>query len=318
MKQNLIPTVIVNKNGVTTTVHKRPATTPTAKSKLPTPPAPVPSASKKLTQEQRNQLIAAIQARIVEIYTPTQMYNPGKSESTMVRRFMLDSTDNAITAMHEYVMLEMKKQITQYQGQANPEYERRVFLGWIGDYTNRTTPHNVHEYITYRDSIARTFTDSLRPARPAFYSENPLMLLDSLHGYTQLPAIENYAEADEETRTQIAALLTVTDKLYIEYFERLHEKYKNLPQVSYSVDNPPPPLPTPMELGIPLERELDTKYQNTVTGIRLLGDALINLVTKHPDRANDIADRILQRGNDTTHLWEVFDTPAPSLQSGIL
>lgn len=314
MRPNLVPTVIVNKNGVTTTVHKKPVNAPSKNKALPTPAAPAPPTS-KLTPAQRNELITAIQERIVDIYTPTEMYNPGKSESTMVRRFMLDSTDNAITAMHEYVMLEMKKTITQYQGQANPEYERRVFLGRIADYTNRTTPHNVHEYITYRDSIARTFTDSLRPARPAFYSENPLVLLDSLHGYTQLPTMDNYAEADQETRTQIAALLTVTDKLYIEYFQRLHEKYKNVAPVSYSMDNPPPPLPTPIDLGIPLDIEGTHDNQS----VRLLGDGLINLVLKHPHRADDIAEHITQPNTtDTNHLWEVFDTPAPSLQSGIL
>lgn len=315
MNRNLVPTRIVNKNGVSTTVHRKPANTTTTKTKLPTPAAPA-TPSKGLTQEQRNQLITEIQARIVELYTPTQMFRPGESESEMVRRCMLDSTDNAITAMHEYVMIEMKQQITQYHGQPNPEHERRVFLGWIGDYTNRTTPHNVHEYITYRDSIARTFIDSLRPARPAFYSENPLMLLDSLHGYTQLPAMDDYAEADEETRTQVAALLTVTDKLYIEYFERLHEKYRNAAPVTYTLDNPPPPLPTPMELGLPLDME--RQYTHDTQSVRLHGDSLTSLVMKHPAHANDIADHIIQRGTDTSHLWEVFDTPAPSLQSGIL
>ena len=315
MNPNLIPTVIVNKNGVTTTVHKKPPTAPSAKTKLPTPAAPATPAQ-KLTPEQRNKLISEIQTRITELYTPTEKYRPGESESEMVRRFMLKSTDNAITAMHEYVMGDLKQQITQYQGQPNPEYERRVFLGWIGDHTNRTTPHNVHEYITYRDSISLTLIDSLKPARPAFYSENPLLLLDSLHGYTQLPTMDNYAEADPETQTQIAALLTVTDKLYIEYFERLHERYKKLPQVTYTLDNPPPPLPTPMELGVPLSTE--GKYISDTKSVRLLGDSLINLVTKHPDRANDIAEHILTRGADTNHLWEVFDTPAPSLQSGIL
>lgn len=315
MKQNLIPTVIVNKNGVTTTVHKKPAQATTTSAKLPTPSTPV-TASKTLTREQRHELITEIQEGIRDIYTKTQHFDPGMHEGKAVREIMLSSTDNAINTMHEYVMIPMDHTIQPSQG-TTEEYKRRVFLGVISLHQRKTNQHRVHEYLTFRDSLEQTLN-----WKHDYAIDHALALVNSLHDYPQLPVIDDYAEADEVTQHKAAALLTISDKLFTEYFKRLDHWEKTTTFPDYSNADwqtiTPIPRPTPTELGIPMEID-QPHWDAEQKAIRLLGDDLIHLVLQHPENADSIAQHIIDRKTaDPHHLREVFDNEAPALRGGII
>jgi hypothetical protein len=315
MKQNLVPTRIVNKNGVTTTVHKKPAQATTTSAKLPTPSAPAP-VSNALTQDQRNELITEIQEGVQDLYMKTQLFDPGMHEGKAVRRLMLNSTDKAINMMHEYVMTPMDYETQPHQG-TNEEYKRRAFLGMISEYKTQATPHNVHEYLTFKGSLEQTLNSN-----PDYAFNHAVALINSLHSYPQLPVMDDYAEADEDTQRKAAALFAISDKLFTEYFKRLNHWEKTTIFPDYSNADwrevTPIPRPTPTELGIPMEIDQphwDTKQKT----IRLLGEDLINLVMKRPENADAIAQHIIDRNNaDTDHLREVFDNEAPALRSGII
>lgn len=312
MKQNLVPTVIVNKNGVITTVHKKPAQATTTSAKLPTPSAPV-TASNALTREQRHELITEIQERIRDIYTKIQPFDPGMHESKAVRDIMLNSTDNAIKAMHEYVMIPMEDTIQPYKG-TTEEYKRRDFLSLDQRKTNQ---HRVHEYLAFRGSLEQTLN-----WKTHYAANHAFALIDSLHEYPQLPVMDDYAEADEDTQRQAAALLSISDHLFAEYFKRLHhwEKITVFPNYTNADWQTITPVhrPTPTELGIPMEID-QPHWDIEQKTILLLGDDLINLVLTHTESASDIAQHIIDRNNaDPDHLREVFDNEASALRSGII
>lgn len=284
MKQNLTPTVIVNKNGVATTVHKKPVTSSTMTSGLPVPIVTKPAA-KKLTEAQRNELITQINDHIGTI----------KYHKDAIRDLLLTYPDNAVTAMHDYLIPEVSDD--------RENSNRSAFLRVLSDPRFGDNGNTIHEYLTFK-TVLQTTSPNVNVG---------LAVIRSLHGYKQLPVMGSYGDADQNTQDKITALLTVTQDLYNRYKEHQRETpgfattSGTTGKISWSQ---PPPMPEPLEVGLPLE---------VTRGIHLIGDDLISLIIEQPENADAISRTIIkERISDPALLREKFESNIPSMRDGLL
>jgi hypothetical protein len=279
MNPNLIPTVIVNKNGVTTTVHKKPLDPSTTGTGL---PAAHLSPTTGLTEAQRSNMISQMHSRLETI----------EHHKDAIRDLLLTYPDNAVTAMHDYIMTDAPDNREQRH--------RTAFLRILSDPRHHDTGSTIHEYLTFRAALQPTASNI----------NDGLALIRALHGYQQLPVMDSYGDADQETQEQITALLTVTQPLYKRYRE--HQSYilsVATTSGTHSWDQPPV-MPDPLEVGLPLEVKDD---------IRLIGDDLINLIIERPENADAISRTIIKDGiSDGALLREKLDSKTPALRDGIL
>lgn len=291
---NLIPTPVTDKNGKLTTVHKKPQAHPSAPNlSLPTLNTPSTPA---LTPEQRHEIIEQSHQRLYIIQDGPTSGEGGNWHADKIHELMLTYPDHAITSMHQYFMLD----IDQYK-EAKPYIERIEFLSLLTRPNQPPLWTTVHEYLAFR-TIPTTKT-------PNF--DLDIAIIRALHTYPQLPTMDHYADADEETKGKIIALIATTRELSMEYFTR---HFQTLVNTSSSSDDEDPEI-SPMELGIPLE----IKHPNEDQRIRLHGDDLINLVINNPEHASLITRYITKEGiSDPALLKEIVETNTPTLRDGML
>lgn len=285
MKTNLVPTVIVNKNGVTTTVHKTPLTASPA-GRLPAPVVIIPAAT-NLTEAQRSDMISQTHERAGILHEGFS-YTIGKSYKDIIRDQLLTYSDNALTAMHDYLMLDLSHDREAYNN-------RFGFLTILTSIMYRDTDNTIHEYLTFKKALPLTTGDP----------EYGTKIIRGLHSYKQLPVMDNYADSDQDTKRRIAALLSVTEALFTQ-----HKEHQRQVIVAANGSNYPLVIPTPLEFGLPLEEKPE---------VRLIGDSLIELIIDQPEKADAISRHIIEEGiNDGVLLREIFDSSTPSLRDGLI
>lgn len=291
MNPNLVPTVVVNKNGVTTTVHKKPVSPFITSNTLPAP-AVTALPTRTLTDKQRSDMISKLHRRLWVIHGGRDV-GTGKYYADIIRDQLLTYSDNALATMHEYLLSDVENNVKE-------ERHRSAFLKVLCDPRYKDTGHTVHEYLTFKPVLQKNTSSII----------DGLSLIRVLHDYSQLPVMDSYGDADQDTQEKIAALLTVTQDLYIKYKEH---QFSILSAATISGNHSwdePPAIPAPLELGIPIYTEMN---------ISLIGDDLINLIMEQPKNAEAISKVIVQDGiNDPALIREIFDSNTPSLRDGLL
>jgi hypothetical protein len=286
MNPNLVPTRIVNKNGVTTTVHKKPLGPSSTSNALPAP-AVTALPTRALTEAQRSDMISKTHRRLWVIHGGRNV-GTGMYHADAIRELMLTYPDNAVASMHNYIM-------TDFTGNRIETRNRTDFLNAVMHYA--TTGNAANEYLTFREHLTTSNHIGIK---------DNMAILRALHDYQQLPVMADYSEADQDTQEKITALLTVTQGLYNRYKEHQREALGS----SKAGWGEPITVPDPLEFGLPLD---------TSKFVRLIGDDLINLITEQPENADEITRRILKDGiNDSALLREIFESPAPALRDGLI
>jgi hypothetical protein len=255
MNPKLIPTVIVNKNGVTTTVHKKPLGSFIAGTGLPVAPPPPTTG---LTEAERSELISQIHDRAGILHEGFS-YAIGKPHKDIIRDLMFTYPDNAVTAMHDYLMLDLSHDREEYNN-------RFGFLTMLTSLMHRDTGNTIHEYLTFKTALPLTAGD------PEYGTE----IIRGLHSHNQLPVMDNYADSDQDTKRRIAAILSVTESLFTQYKEHQRQVI-----VAANGNNYPLVMPTPLEFGLPLEEKPE---------VRLIGNSLIELIIEQPETRRDLTD----------------------------
>jgi hypothetical protein len=188
---NLVPTPIVNKNGVRTTVHKKTNPASTATAILPAPGITTDSAV--LSPKGRIEIIKTINSTVKE-YQSLNGWNPKKWSYGDLGTTLHSCSDTAIIAIRDLLLTDPKGFLQRE--------ERDDFLFALAQKDEKVSGTTVHEYVTYREHLK----SCTMPTK--------IKLIKGLHSYTQLPAMENYSDAAPETKTSIIALLSVAKNLY--------------------------------------------------------------------------------------------------------
>lgn len=284
MNQKLIPTRIVNKNGVTTTVHKKAQSASASGSTLPAPSA----AFTDTATTNRDELLTQIREWI-EIPSSRRTPELQQRLPDAISKLLLTYPDNAVTALHEYLMTDLTD--------AEEQHKRERLLQLMGSERRAGTPAMVHEYLNFLPAMQHNNHDP----------ELGMAMISAIHGYKQLPVMENYAEADEITKQQVSALINVTSDLTSKYQNR------EFIMMSESWDKSGHRGPTsydPMELGLPLENGDD---------LRLIGDELISIIIERPEEAKEITRIIIKdRITDGVVIRDRITSETPSLREGII
>lgn len=237
---------------------------------------------------ERYELIARTVEKLGALFA-AENYSTRKKHYDGIRDLMIAYSDSAATALHEYIMADLSEEPDAYVA-------RNLFLSTIIKPSHEETSATVHEYLNFKEALSFTLNAP----------DEAMATVRALHSYPQLPNMENYAEADEDTKAKVLALLTVTNSLYAK-----HQQHEfGLLVSAASSWTKAPTIPTPMELGLPLEIKPE---------IRLIGEDLINLIIDQPEDAEAIARRITGEGvNDSKLLRDIFTSDIPSLRDGLI
>lgn len=284
MDSNLIPTVIVNKNGVTTTVHKKPQSAPASNSALPAPSC----ALKDNPTTHRDELITQIHEWLE---VPSSRRTPELQQRLpdAIGKLLPTYSDNAVTALYEYLMTDLTD--------GEEQHKRERLLQLMGSERRAGTPATVHEYLNFLPAMQHNNHDP----------ELGMAMISAIHGYKQLPAMENYAEADETTKQQVSALINVTSDLTSKYQNR---EFMMMSESWDKSGHHGPKSYDPMELGLPLENGDD---------LRLIGDELISIIIERPEEAKEITRIIIKdRITDGVVIRDRITSETPSLREGII
>lgn len=188
-RSNLIPTPVVTKNGVLTTVHKKPAGAPLTAGTIPAPAATSPVT--KLSARERRDIKAMVTN---EVSKACEEWNPNWSWENL-EESLNSYSDSVIVAIRDY----LPTIPTSFAG----EEERGSFLyTLVKNDLVRVSGSTVHEYIAYKSCFSRGTTAS-----------SIMSYVSALHSYPQLPVMDSYADADGATTAKITALLSVTNNL---------------------------------------------------------------------------------------------------------
>jgi hypothetical protein len=285
MNPNLVPTVIVNKNGVTTTVHKKPQSASVSSSAI---PAPSSTLTDTVTTH-RDEIITQIREWLeIESYRRSPEIQSRLPDA--ISELLLTYSDNAVTAMHEYLTTDLND--------SDAERNRELLLQLLGSSRrNVASPSTVHEYLNFLPALQHN-------------NHNPelaMAIISALHTYKQLPVMENYAEADETTKQQVSALINVTSDLIIKFDKR---EIMMVSAAWTSGSFAPPRHYDPMGFDLPLENGDEP---------RLLGDDLISIIIEKPEEAEEITRIIIKdRITDGELIRDRITSKAPSLREGII
>lgn len=285
MNSNLVPTVIVNKNGVTTTVHKKPQLDPTSKGGVPAPTI-TPIAS---PETNRDELITEICDRVENQLKRTSADDKIAGE---LSECLPDYPDDALIALHGYIMSDLD------DSGAN-DVRHQLFRMITHEMISRThaTPEAVHEYLTFLPALKKVKVEM----------GAALGMVRGVHQYKQLPTMERYTNADSGTKRKVGAIITVTSSLLNEFYSR------DMDQVA--IDWSPNSTGigktyTPMDFDLPLEYEDEPL---------IIGEELIDLIFEKPEEAQEIA-QIITSGH-VMHgevIRERLTSSAQSLREGII
>jgi hypothetical protein len=268
---NLVPTPIVNKNGVRTTVHKKVAPASPATAALPAPAVTMDSAM--LSFKDRREIITMVNDKVKESQSvngwDSKKWSYGDLGATL-----RSCSDTAIIAIRDLLLIDP-------QGFLQRE-ERDDFLFALAQKDEKVSGTTIHEYIVYREHLKGTSMST------------KIDLIKGLHTYTQLPAMENYADADQETKANIITLLSVAKKLYSrDLMKNLYSAHLNSTESTTSVSS-------------------DGQ-------IRLTNDNLVALLIERPEAADEIIALIVdKRINDGELIRNMIESDTPSIRDGLL
>lgn len=197
--RNLVPTPIVNKNGVQTTVHKKASLTPSVAVALPSPAITAGSAA--LSPEDRTEAITMVNDKVKESQS-LNGWNPKKWSYGDLGTTLRSCSDGTIIAIRDLLLVDPRGFLQRE--------ERDDFLFALAQKDEKVSGTTIHEYITYAEHLRGTPMST------------KMELVKGLHSCPQLPTMQNYSDADPETAASIITLLSVTRSLYS------HDLMKNL------------------------------------------------------------------------------------------
>lgn len=281
-RSHLVPTPVITKNGVQTTVHKKPSGTNTSVAPLPAPAvATHPAVSAALTQEEREMVIDQIHRKLRNIYDIYDRDRKGWAYDLAAQEIS-DYPDRTVTALRDYILPET-------QGRES-EQERSGFVELL--YTGVTDGITAREYLVYRHHITqvspRRATDMIR----------------SVRSYPQFSGTDSYTDTDSKTKTQVTALLVATERLHMHYTALMREARQTHPVGNgKEIWNR-----APRDFSLPLTDDGN-----------VLEEEVAALIIDHPDKMDDITGMIINDGiTDTGLLREIIESDTQSLRGGLL
>lgn len=176
---NLVPTVITNVNGVTTTVHKKPVT----QTKVSSIPAPAPTAGRNHHRKTLvRELVTFVESELmkVELETAEEVLAAAGGTLDGYPTELLESIQHSITT--------------------DPNSRRKVSRMIRADYD----PQTLDECITFLPQVP-------------IHASTAEPVIRSLHLYKQLPKSENFARDDARTQQQCLAIALVAATMDQEY-----------------------------------------------------------------------------------------------------
>lgn len=246
-----------------------------------------------LTEAQRAELITQIRLRAGDLHKGTSL-SGGKTFQNLIHELILPYPDQTVIAVHEYFTFEASDNPREYREQCR---ERREFIGTVTGPRYKDNGYTLRDYLTFKDSIAK-----------GLGSRYALDIIRLLPKCKQLPTMESYSDATEETKCKIAALIKVTSHLFHQY--KWHER-EYLASPAFAQQGNSAIIPAPMEYGLPLDYNWN--------GVRLNGDDLIALILEQPEDADEIASLMIKDGiTNPTLLREIFTSKTPALRHGLI
>lgn len=217
---------------------------------------------------------AAISEHCVKAYGNGWGYHPCKRDS------LSKYSDRTLIAILDYMMQDTVGKL--------PLHDKSSFMQVIG-MASEPDDITIREFIDLQPYLKTV--NSVGP-------NNYFSMLRSLHEYAPLPAMRDYSDADHETKRQIAALITVTSRMYHEHVKAWNDETDSA-QTRYSHL-----AHLPIFMG---------------GGIRISDNKLMSLVMELPDKAESIATIMIDDEiADAGLLRERVLSSSQTLRQGIL
>lgn len=273
--RNLVPTPIVNKNGVRTTVHKKVTLAPSAAVTLPSPA--IATGSAVLSPEGRTEAITMINDKVKESQSLNE-WNPKKWSYGDLGTTLRSCSDAVIIAIRDLLLVDPRGFLQRE--------ERDDFLFALAQKNEKVSGTTIHEYITYAEHLRGTPMST------------KVDLIKGLHSYHQLPAMQDYSDADQETAVSVITLLSVTKSLYS------LDLMKNLFASSIQKTSAGNHIPVTSDDG---------------DIVRLTDNNLVTLLIERPEAASEIKAIITGKGIiDGNLIREMLDSETPSIRDGLI
>lgn len=175
---NLIPTPVVNKNGVATTVYKKPEVIGVVGRSI---PAPTPSAESSLVRLSRMVINHLMPSRVRRLPADLKGFEKDRDKAlSTLARFPEELQDDILFLMN------------------NDDEDETHRITLVYSLTQGAPESFFNEYVAYNQFLTR---------------DNYCRLLNGLRQYPQLPKVDDYSAVPERTREQITALLNVTEEV---------------------------------------------------------------------------------------------------------
>ena len=174
----------------------------------------------------------------------------------------------------------------------DPDRHHYIFL--VGA-IEEDVPHVViSEYVAYHEHVAPSSVNTY--------------LLGALRHYPQLPELDNYSNANDDTRETINALLTVTARLEKENTER---RLRNNVVRDKTLG---------IFHGLPLEYLKPKRVAHgLVRAMVISSEPLVQLIVDNPDKADHIADIVIDRDTvDVPFIDSIINSSTVAVSTGTL
>ena len=239
-----------------------------------------------LTKDERTEIIAKITVRTDSINGAIdehcmKAYGKGWGYRSCTRDSLSEYSDRTLMVILDYLMQDTVDIL--------PLHHKSNFMRQITRPESDTDETTIREFISLQPYIQMiTYVDS----------NNYFSMLRAIHEYASIPAMLDYSYADDDTKRQVAALLTVTSSMYQVYVNALDNETSSGPSRYSHISH----LPILM-----------------AGGIRISDEKLISLVMEIPDKAESIATVIIDdKVADTSLIRDKVLSGSQSLREGIL
>ena len=164
-----------------------------------------------------------------------------------------------------------------------------------------------HPEATISGSTINEYLAFLPVIEPVKTPHDAFQMLLGLHECSSLPMMDDYSDADDQTKQAIMALITVTQMLYKLNSDANVHAYDYISQGTSTAD----------------QKRFWNEFKfiplTTKGAIRISDDDLINLIIEHPDKAEAIAAVIIEdKINDASLVRDRVFSSAQPLRAGIL
>lgn len=283
MKNPLVPTQIINKNGVSTTVHKRAASSRDMSSSLPAPVSQTPQ-SEALSTGARMSMVDYLTGRFLRLHNMEQRYyHTGTAPPVEV------------TDLHGEEARAFRKQLATYSA----ELVEKMFTA------ARDIDHPASGAFSYvregkSEGYLRTYFVFNEPQHDKVFKFDPRSRLrisipdaiDSLSAYPHLQYED--APAYYQKAVAICGVVAAIQS------DVPNEKHGNVQEARFITYTPRP-------------EEQDTYLA------RITNDDLVDLILEHPDKWEDIAEVITTRQTDDAEfIRTIIFTGAYAMREGML